>query len=490
VREQARQCGPDWSEDEVSFETLPASDLLGVEDLISEDCYAASTKESIAAVLDELLASAARVGNGIKNRSNSWRIFCGLPGLQTISYHQAQSSQTSGETDDMLEHIYHRPPIVSLMWLSSCLRETNQVKALSLIDIALEDPHENTVDFQVDDIDNDIVLAGESQTLHNCSSDPEQNLLSTFDVNDLLAFIKHFVVSGRSKDLRSISSSVARKLALRFPISAKNHLFAALIDGPLQNIGSLGSSSKNFFELLRIFVDRFGSDLDLSIVSSFIASAFSSQMTTLNQIIRCKTNTDLGSLCCNLSNCVNCQRLIPVKKTIKFSSKKEHNYDQSVLPASCRANILPEQVRPYQRGSIDVSTAASVSSEFSLFHQLKFRVALSQVHVTVSDPRGRLVKSIGVYYSPRQVHDANILKSAKYSHHWQKCGTLSLARGAVEATCKLKNPVIAANLKFSYEEFHEKASNKRAPDGSFILNCPRCTRQVHNAHGELFARVR
>lgn len=43
--------------------------------------------------------------------------------------------------------------------------------------------------------------------------------------------------------------------------------------------------------------------------------------------------------------------------------------------------------------------------------------------------------------------------------------------------------MIAANLKFTYEEFHEKASNKRAPDGSFILYCPRCTRQVQNAHG-------
>jgi hypothetical protein len=89
-------------------------------------------------------------------------------------------------------------------------------------------------------------------------------------------------------------------------------------------------------------------------------------------------------------------------------------------------------------------------------------VALSEVHVTVSDPRGRLVKSIGVYFSPRQVSDVSILKSPKYTHLWQRCGTLTLARGASEATCKLKHPVIAANLRFAYEEFHEKASNKRA----------------------------
>jgi len=482
VREQARQCGPTWSDDEVLFETLPASDLLGVADLISEDLYATSTEESITIVLDELLASAGKAGNGIKARSNSWRIFCGLPGLQAISHQQKPSSQASGgEILDMVDQIYCRPPIVSLMWLSSCLRGSNQVKALSLIDIALEDLHESTLDFQVDNICHDDFLLGGYQTLDNCSSDPEQNLLNTFDVDDLLAFIKQFVINGRSKDLRSISSRVARKLAVRFSTSEKNHLFAALIDRPLQNVGSLGSTSKHFFELMRVLVDSFGPELDLTSVSSFIAQAFFSQMTALSQVLRCKTDVDLGS--CNLSDCVHCQRQIPAKKSIKPNNRKAENTSSIVPPSACRSNLLPEQVRPYQRGRIEASTAASASSEFSSYHQLKFRVALSQVHVTVSEPRGRLVKSIGVYFSPRQVRDANILKSSKYAHHWQRCGTLSLARGASEATCKLKTPVIAANLKFLYEEFYEKASNRRAPDGSFILNCPRCTRQVHNAHG-------
>ena len=131
---------------------------------------------------------------------------------------------------------------------------------------------------------------------------------------------------------------------------------------------------------------------------------------------------------------------------------------------------MPDQVRPYQRGRLESSTAASVSSEFSSHNQLKFRVALSEVHVTVSDPRGRLVKSIGVYFSPRQVSDVSILKSPKYTHLWQRCGTLTLARGASEATCKLKHPVIAANLRFTYEEFYEKASNKRAA-GKNMFDC-------------------
>ena len=40
--------------------------------------------------------------------------------------------------------------------------------------------------------------------------------------------------------------------------------------------------------------------------------------------------------------------------------------------------------------------------------------------------RGRLVKTIGVYFSPRQVGDANVLKSAKYAHLWQRCGKPSM----------------------------------------------------------------
>lgn len=484
MREQARQCGANWSEKEVNFEALPASGLLGVEDLISEDWYATSTEESIAASLDELLSSAEGTGNDIKAQSNSWRIFCGLHGLQTVSHNQSLPSQKTEENFDSLEQVCHRPPIVALMWLSSCLRGRNQVKALSLIDIAIEDVNESKFDFQSENICRDNFYVGECQTFEHSSSDPEQHLMNAFNTNDLLAFINQFVLNGRSKELRSVSSSVARKLVIQLSASDKNHLFATLIGRSLQYIGSLGSTSKNIFEFLRLCVCCFGSELALSSTAAFIAQAFSSQMTTLYQVLRCKIDTETGSLSCSLSDCVHCHRHILAKKAMKSSSKKADNSSANVLSTTCRANFLPEQVRSYQRSSIEASTAASVSSEFSSYHQLKFRVALSQVNVNVSEPRGRLVKSIGVYFSPRQVRDVNVLKSTQYSHRWQRCGTLSLARGASEATCKLKTPVIVANLRFSYEEFYDKANNRRAPDGSFILNCPRCTRQVQNAHGK------
>jgi len=85
---------------------------------------------------------------------------------------------------------------------------------------------------------------------------------------------------------------------------------------------------------------------------------------------------------------------------------------------------------------------------------------LSQVHINISDPRGRLAKTIGIYFSPRQLSgsssdedNTNILKSDSYSRFWQKCGTINLARGANEATIKLKHPVVAANLKITVSIF-------------------------------------
>ena len=468
--EQSRACGMNWRDEEVMFDTLPASGLLGIEDLISEDEYKTSTEEAIETVLDELLSAAVRADNRINTRSNSWRKFCGLPGFQAT---KGTSAPNSAEwVLEMLDQIYHRPPIVSLMWLSSSLRGSNQVKALALLDIALSDEAPRVIAGKVLAEDVGSLHVREYQRLDDCLSDPEECLKKGFTVHDLIAFIKQFVVDGRSKQLRVISAKVARKLIILYSPTDKQHLFTSLVGGPFLKLGTLGIASKNFVDFLIMFVDSFGPDLDVSAISSCITTSFISQMTVLNEAFSMR-DPDTGSLSCSLSNCVHCQKPSPPKKATKSIIKKLDN-----------SAALPDQaVRPFQRDRLESSTAASVSCEFSLYNQLKFRLALSEVHVAVNDPRGRLVKSIGVYFSPRQVSDVAILKSQKYQDKWQRCGTLSLARGTSEATFKLEHPVVAANLKFTYEEFYEKSSNKRAADGSFIIYCPRCTRQVHNAHG-------
>lgn len=257
AREQARQCGPSWREEEVMFQSLPACGLMGVEDLISEDWYASSTEESISTVLDELISAAARGVGSSKTRSSnsSWRNFCGLYEMAFFNRKATSSSdKKSGEDLDMLEQIYRRSPIVSLLWLSSCLRGSNQVKALSLTDIALEDiTSSSTVKFQDDTIEDDFFIGG-NRILNSSHPSQPEHLLS-FTVDDLLAFIKQFVVNGRAKDVRAVSSNVARKLAHGYSQTDKNRLFTCLVLGPYQQIGTLGAASGAFSGKRQSIVD-------------------------------------------------------------------------------------------------------------------------------------------------------------------------------------------------------------------------------------------
>ena len=82
-------------------------------------------------------------------------------------------------------------------------------------------------------------------------------------------------------------------------------------------------------------------------------------------------------------------------------------------------------------------------------------MAISEVHLSASDPRGRFVKTVAVYFTPRHVGKVEDLKKDDYLPIWQHCGNLNLSRGATRASFKLNTPVIAANLKFEYAEFHE-----------------------------------
>lgn len=83
------------------------------------------------------------------------------------------------------------------------------------------------------------------------------------------------------------------------------------------------------------------------------------------------------------------------------------------------------------------------------------------------------------------MNDVQVLKSDSYLGKWQHCASINLTRGASRASCTLSTPVTAANLKIEYSDFFDRAgtSSSKAADGSLIVHCPRCTRQVSNAHG-------
>lgn len=209
----------------------------------------------------------------------------------------------------------------------------------------------------------------------------------------------------------------------------------------------------------------------------------------------------------DLSSCVHCHRKIGAMDNnsdnkigeVDRSSKKESGShmsseslavahrrsttsEKSTPPSKSLTSWLPEQVRPFQRSRLEQSTERVVSSEFSSYIQLKYRLAISEVYLSVSDPRGRLCKTIGIFFSPRQVGNVSELKDES-NFTWQRCGTLSLSRGASRSSCILKTPIVAANLKFEYMEFYEKLGGNKTADGGILLSCPRCTRVVNNAHG-------
>lgn len=200
-----------------------------------------------------------------------------------------------------------------------------------------------------------------------------------------------------------------------------------------------------------------------------MTSALHLQLTAANHCIPKQSSSNVRF---DLANCVHCHNKSNTNKSSSDTSSKENE------------TWIDDQLRPCVKSRLESSTLASVHSEYSSFYQLKFRVVLSEIQLTVSDPRGRLVKNVGVYFSPRPVADVSMLKNDKYNH-WQRCGTLSLARHATTATLKLKVPVVAANLKIKYEDFYndKTGGSTRASDGTFVLMCPRCTRQVNNAHG-------
>ncbi len=502
IREQAKQCGPSWKDEEFTFDKISAAGLLGVEDLISEDFYTAERDGIISSILNELL-------DATRARGHNWRQFCCLPDICTaISIGRGSTVSTDTAKYGSLEKIYQRPPIVSLFWLGSCLRGENQVKVFTLSDMALFDVSLAMEKVTTDDIDHSSGTDDDDLNVGGCiikprnhiMSTPEKCLVQNLKVGDLLSFIEQFVVYGRSPDLRSAACNVAFKIARQ--LNEKKFLLGALVDGPLRNIGHLGVDSVNFLDFLKWLIENFSSELDLSRVSTCLAAAFRYQISTVIQYCRPKMTSIEGTKTCyenlffDLSTCVSChtqqitKKSPPTPRNDKQRSTTTHDSSDCSHQPGCNSVHLPEQIRPYQKSRLDACTVSSVSSEFSFYTQLKCRVSLSQVHVTVSDPRGRLVKSIGVYFTPRPVNDVNDLKNEKYAHLWQRCGILSLARGAGVASFKLKTPVVAANLKFTYESFYEKLGGARAPDGSFILHCPRCTRQVNNAHGEylLFGR--
>jgi E3 ubiquitin-protein ligase UBR4 len=534
IKEQARQCGSHWKTGgKVDFDSLPAGGLIGMNDLVSEDCVTVARSKKIGAALDELFSLA-------KNRCMNWRNFCSLTTLPQSRRTQRAAEQDNVSVDNGLAgfvedpNLVSAPPIISLIWIACALCGENQVKVLELIDIAMStsggartapslvppvgkdtvpsnrervDPQNSDGGMDVDSKDSGTFVPGS----HTSGILPSTVLLKgekALLVDEVHGFVVQFVLEGKSPGLRKVGGEVVFKICQNLQVEELERLFVELTERALYEVAELGSTCNELFQLLQSLASSKirTSSPQLIDVSRNVLDAFTTQMRSLRHAkaglggghsTQKDVNTEKLSMeRFDFTTCVNCHR--EQAGSSKGNPAASSSQSEPDSRGSCRTRTmpgassstngstaawLPEQVRPFARDSLEASTDASLSSEFSTYIQLKSRLAVSDIHLTIGDPRGRYVKTIAVYFSPRPVSDVNRLKSEEYSDIWQLCATLSLSRGATRASCSLTEPVIAANLQFEYIEFYERPGGSRAADGSLLLHCPRCTRVVNNAHG-------
>jgi hypothetical protein len=512
VREQARQCGDMWKEDEVSWQGLAAGELLGCLDSISEDSMTVANSKQIGSILDDIMLVT-------KSRGGNWRNFCSF--LQLPASNRQRSNVTLVDQERAtVERLFGGPPIISLFWLCCSISGINQIKVMKLLDVALTSaqdrrrqvasPGKESAEF-VDNgegMHSDAAMEVESEE-HSQSVNaapqqiPEATLVNAekgLSVENIYAFALEFVLRGRTAELRRISSQVAIKICRSLTSEYLATLFYLLVDKPLAEIESLGCCSVQFLQLLQslVKIGQSNENLELTNVAHKIAQGFAAQM-NLFKLIGGKAQFELEAGRENslnpmkrfdMGSCVYCHGKNSQPREKKSSTKdpksrtktgvKEPNTESVKLAGP---QWLPDQVRPFTRGRLEASTDNTCSSEFASFVQLKCRLSISDIHLTANDPRGRYAKSIVVFFTPRQVSEVSQLKSADYEHLWQECGKISLGRCTTRASCTLPIPVTAANLKFEYRDFYDRAGESGASDGSFVLFCPRCSRQVNNAHG-------
>jgi hypothetical protein len=513
VREQARQCGEKWHEEEVSWSGITAGELLGTLDLIPEDCQTVSSSIRIGAILDELLTVT-------KTRIENWRNFCSLLSLP-VCCRQRPDLSVMGQERLSIERTFGGPPILTLLWLTCSISGINQVKVMKLIDLALTSAPESSTAMKEEAVQGEVFgenIEGIVSDAVEVDADdaslpfitgpqlnPEDTLVNgpkALSVDDIFAFSIEFVLRGRTAELRRIGSHIAIKLCRH--LSTKNlvEIFILLIDRPTTEIESLGCSSIQYLQLLQsiIKVGDWKGHQELTSVGKKVAVGFTKQM-GLFSWVRGKGQfpPEIGLKRFDLSSCAYCHRTQhPAQKTGQGKSTGPSK-DKKALTDAPRnkttdkgsaevANVLdppwlPDQVRPYVRDRLENSTENTCSSEFAVFVQLKCRLAISKIHCKVNEPRGRYAKTIVVFFTPRQVAEVSELKSNDYDPLWQECATLSLKRGDTHVSCNLPVAVTVANLKFEYRDFYDRGGGTRAVDGSLVLFCPRCSRQVNNAHG-------
>lgn len=460
VRERALQCGPNWRDSDISFKTLNSGSLIGVVDLVSEDNYPVVEVKKTLEMVKNLISTIA------KSKLENWRNFCTLEKLPR------KDTDLEGPDASSLIHypdLYDCSPISLLFWIACSVPEKVQPKILSLLDMA---------------------LTTKAISKPNGEESPDCKLVigeKKLTLNDICGFAKEYVFNGRSKECRSLAASITGKLLSNTSSDLVETFLKRMSSLCIEEIGIMGENSIEFIKLLTKVISREGGDFEvdatdlLQVAVRCFLSQVDENVHTFNNALNKSlvkfepTNEEPETF--DLAKCIHCQfcqsenlHISPQSDTAMIASSETFVHEK-----------IPEQLTCFRKMRIDLHN--TVSTEFCSFVQLKTRLAIKELIVNVSDQRGRYVKKINVFFTPRPVNNVNELKEDDYEPYWQPCGSLTLTRGVAKATLKLPPLVVASNLKFEYADFYEKVTGQRTSSGAMVLHCPRCTRVVNNALG-------
>lgn len=481
INDKARVCSPHRKfETQHSFKGFKVRHVVGIEELVSEDLSTLEANRAITGILKEIMQLAEK-------RCGSWRRFCGL---------QQLPEKVSLSTVTLHDQLLNGPPINVLLALICSSSIENQSLVLRVVRLALGRSSDRKcaplhANVNVCNTPDDAKMINLPQLYQNCMN-PETIL--NVSIDDLYAFVLGFVYRGSSYDIQKEALSIAKRLWSCIDKRSQAVLLHQLLSGPLYSVGNMGKRST----CLLIFLQSAISTIDVgefnirqaitNVQSCFQGQRLATSHDKANgEFFHIETKSDSSTKLkrYDLGVCSHCHTYfsrVKVQRAGKPTSTGNQGISALAALPTDTVTWLPGQLSSFSRMTLDMGSKSTATSEFCSFVALKHRSFVSAIHIQVESPR-RYVKKIKFYFSPRPVDQISVLKSEQYSTYWQQCGVVSLSRDSTRTSYTLPTPVIAANLKIEYAEFHEKATSTKASDGSIIVNCPRCRRVVSNAHG-------
>lgn len=450
--------------------------------MISEEVVTVGRLEEARRVLQDL-------GSVAKRRSDHWRRFCGLNDI-----HQSLSLVAEAP-ESQLARV---PPVIFLFGVSCLLCGEAQVKALRLLALALG-PANGKKPTPIIALGSDEDGEQEAQSgkdvvgLPFASESTPESVLN-LSTDDMVAFISAFGLGGCTAEIRQLACSVVAKICCQAGAVVSGQVFGRLVETSLGHAGAMGKNHSEVFELLlSLLAAADAKAIAITSIAARVEVCWRQQMQAIrfdrsNQAyvyFETRSSASPGQKKrFELAPCVHCQQHGGRKEKAKSTAQTVDS-----LTATAEARVvggkgwLNEQVTHYSRGRLEGWRDSSTSDEFNLYSSFKYRLVLSEVHLEINDPRVRFVKTISIYAAPRPTAEVGMLKEPIYESKWQRCGTISLSKGATRGNCKLDKPVVASNLRIEYTEFYERPGSSRSSDGSsFVVHCPRCKFYVNNFH--------